>query len=833
MNLGRKIEIKTQYLRHWIIIFLFCFVQLNSFSQTNFIDSVLTKDEINWLKNNKDKIIYAPNSFWPPGDFIDENGVHKGVVADYINIFEKKLEITFKREIFNSWTDILDGLKNKKVDFVGAVHKSVEREQYLIFTESFLSVPLVIITRDDYSKELSKNQINKMKLACASGYTSINYINQTYPDAEVIECKDDLTALLKTSSGITDGTVVDMMVASYIVERYGIVNLGLALQLDFSWQLRFGVRKDYTELCSILNKTLKSISIEERKLIRDKWISLGDVRPKTFIERNLKFILFSSALLLLLFILVLGFNIILRRLVKIKTRDIKTANEALEASEKKFRKLFENSPVGISITSVDGSIYVNSTFSKMLGYSENELNKEKWQDISHPDDVQYSNEIAQSIIIGESQKARFEKRYIHKNGNILWADVSTYLQRDKNNKPLFFITAINDITLRRAAEAELFEAKEKAEESSRLKTAFLANLSHEIRTPMNAILGFTDLLKKPDLSSEKRNDFINIIHKSGNYLLSVITDIVEVSKLDTRQVFLSFSEFEINNFTRVIYESMLINLPKEKNIEFVIEKSNIAENTIISTDDVKLKQIIFNLITNAFKYTIEGNVMFKYNLSVNSELEIIVQDTGIGISEKYHEIIFERFRQVEIENKIFQQGSGLGLSICKAYTEMLGGTIIVESEPDKGSSFIVSIPVIIVNNGAIKEESSSVSNIHSEIIKILIAEDDEINYLYLTEILPYSNFILYHANNGMEAIKMFKEIEGINLILMDIKMPVMNGYETLKEIRKIDLKIPVIAQTAHALSEDNRNIKSAGFDGYISKPINKEKLIEIIEKTKK
>jgi signal transduction histidine kinase len=267
---------------------------------------------------------------------------------------------------------------------------------------------------------------------------------------------------------------------------------------------------------------------------------------------------------------------------------------------------------------------------------------------------------------------------------------------DENGKLLHVIHIATNITKIKETENELIEAKEKAEESNRLKTAFLANLSHEIRTPMNAILGFTDLLKVPDLPSEKRDDFINIIHKSGNYLLSVITDIVEVAKIDSKQISVNYTEIDINKFAREIYDSMLINLPKDKTISFLLEMSNIREGTIISTDTLKLKQIILNIITNAFKYSLEGEVIFKYNLTPENNLEIIISDTGIGIPKKYHEVIFERFRQVEVENKMLQQGSGLGLSICKAYADLLGGTISVESETDKGSTFKVLIPIKVV-----------------------------------------------------------------------------------------------------------------------------------------
>lgn len=535
-------------------------LQLNIIAQTPFCDSLLTKKERIWLKENKDSIKYAPNPFWPPGDYVDSEGKHQGIVSDYIKIFEKKLGLKFKRVYYDDWNQILDGLKSSEVDFVGAIQQTDNRSQYLDFTSVFMDVPLVILTRTDNHHELTDEYINSMKIACVEGYIVKDIICQQYPDAKVIENSDDLTAVLQTSFGSTDGTVVDLMIASYVVHNYGITNLKLAGELGFIWNLRFACQKGKPELTSILDKLLNTIDEEQRRKIYNKWVAIGSIHKKSFLEKNLPLILIITGVLFFLLLFFLIINRTLRQLVKMHTK-------------------------------------------------------------------------------------------------------------------------------------ELVTAKEKAEESSRLKTAFLANLSHEIRTPMNAIIGFSTLLKQTDLTYEERDNFINMVHNSGYHLLSIIEDIVEVSKLDTGQVLVSRNEFDINNFSRVVYESMLVEIPKEKNVEFVMEKSNIPENTIISTDEVKLKQVVSNLITNAFKYSLKGTVFYRYNIRQNNTLEIIVEDNGIGIPKKYQEVIFERFRQVDSGEKIPQSGSGLGLSISKAYVEMLGGSISVDSEEDKGSKFTVSIPL--------------------------------------------------------------------------------------------------------------------------------------------
>ena len=942
-------------MRNICTILFFFILQLQIIAQTPFCDSILTLEERNWLDKNKDNIRYAPNPYWPPGDYMDENGKHQGIVSDYIKIFEQNLGIKFNNVYWQNWNEIINGLKNSEVDFVGAIQKTEKREDFLDFTDAFLDVPLVILVKSDKTFTLTEDYINSMSLACVKGYSSLGYIRKTYPDTQITECDDDLSAILLTSLGNTDGTVIDLMAASYIVEKYGINNLSLGLELDFTWQLRFACRKGQPELCSILDKLLRTIENEQKREIFNKWVHISNInRGKGFFEENLNIILIITGILVLLLFIILLINFTLRKLVKERTLELRAAKESAEQNEEKYKLLINYQNDLVVKVDVDGKfLFVSPSYCKMFGKTEEELLGKTFMPLVHEDDLEATLEVMKALykppynayieqramtsngwkwfawvdssildehnkvreIIGVgrdiSDKKEAEKEMLKaknewenvfnaighpafildKHHNIINANNAVISLTGKSRQELFnekcysifhnnkscppdccpFIRMMNtgkievsfmevealdgfymvsctpvfdengnlshvihiatDITKIKETENELIEAKEKAEESNRLKTAFLSNLSHEIRTPMNAILGFCGLLKEPDLSSEERDNFINIIHKSGNYLLSVITDIVEVAKIDSKQVSINYSEFDINNFAAIIYDSMLINLPKDKVLKFYMEKSNINEGTIISTDDVKLKQIVLNLITNAFKYTLEGEVIFKYNFTTNNHLEIVITDSGIGIPEKYHEVIFERFRQVEIENRIFQQGSGLGLSICKAYAEMLGGTISVESETDKGSAFTVSIPVKVVKCLPDKPEPVPLTINSSAKIKILVAEDDEINYMYINEILPASSFTLLHAYDGKEAVEMYKDIEGICLILMDIKMPVMNGYEALIEIRKHNTKIPIIAQTAYALSEDGTRIKSAGFDGYISKPIKKDELLELIEKT--
>lgn len=381
-----------------------------------------------------------------------------------------------------------------------------------------------------------------------------------------------------------------------------------------------------------------------------------------------------------------------------------------------------------------------------------------------------------------------------------------------------------------AQNAELKIAKEKAEESDRLKSAFLANLSHEIRTPMNAIIGFADLLESVERDDETREKYVSIIKDSGRYLLAIINDIVEISQIEAGQVEINETEIEINELLDEIYNSFKVVLESRENLKINLEKPTLPLAEKIKLDAVKLRQMLVNLINNAIKFTAHGEVSFGYQIQNASEISFFVKDTGIGIAPENQHVIFERFRQLESDNVRVQSGSGLGLSITKAYAEMMGGNISVESEEGKGAEFTLTFPFVsaeaVEEKPVIEKREEQVLTQNGKRV-ILVAEDEDINWYYIEQVLSRYNYTLIRAENGLEAVDFCKSNENIGLVLMDIKMPVMNGFEALEEIRKINPKLPVIAQTAYALSGEVEKIKSV-FDDYITKPINRQLLIEKI-----
>ncbi|MFT5713775.1 MAG: PAS domain S-box-containing protein [Flavobacterium sp.] len=376
---------------------------------------------------------------------------------------------------------------------------------------------------------------------------------------------------------------------------------------------------------------------------------------------------------------------------------------------------------------------------------------------------------------------------------------------------------------------ELIYAKEKAEESDRLKSSFLANMSHEIRTPMNGILGFTELLKEPKLTGEEQREYIRVIEKSGGRMLNIINDIVSISKIESGQLNLSYKETSIKDQIKLLTDFFKLEAT-EKNIELKINNTLSGEDCLIRTDEEKVYAVLSHLLKNALKFTDYGSIeigCFKNNKTIT----FYVKDSGIGINSSQIELLFERFSQEDASLNRKYDGAGLGLYIAKSYIELLGGQIWAANNVDNGAVFYFEIPFIKPNE-IHKEVQIPISIVPDETqkLKILVAEDDSISLKFISKILKIFGENLLIARNGFEAVNLCKKNPDIDIILMDIQMPVMNGYEAIKKIREFNEDVIIITQSAFVFTDEAEKAIKVGGNGYISKPINKNQLIDHINK---
>jgi len=512
--------------------------------------------------------------------------------------------------------------------------------------------------------------------------------------------------------------------------------------------------------------------------------------------------------------------------LSVNINERKAAELALKESEEWFRSLFEQSGDGIFYLTLDGSIMaVNKSFAEMHGYSQDEILKMNIRSLDCVDSQQVYDERAERLKRGE--KLKFEVEHFHKDGHRIPLEVTTGLITMGNTS--YIMASHREITERKLAENAIIKAREKAEQSDRLKSAFLANMGHEIRTPMNGILGFSELLKNKSLTGEEQQEYVAIIEKSGARMLNIINDLIDLSKIESGLMNVNKSRYNINEQTEYIY-SFFKPETESRGLLFYVFNGLTHDEAFIETDKEKVNAVLINLIKNSIKFTDKGSIKFGYTKKPGS-LEFFVKDTGVGISPEQKEIIFERFRQGSESLNRNYEGAGLGLSISKSFVEMLGGTIWMVSKMGEGSAFYFTVPYDSeLSSRKIVDDSKTEIRSKKQNLNVLIAEDDEFSSLLISSIVKnISNEILF-AKTGREAIEICRDEPGIDLILMDIKMPDTDGYTATKQIRKFNEKVIIIAQTSYAQTGDREKALESGCNDYISKPILKNDLLSMIKK---
>ncbi len=377
----------------------------------------------------------------------------------------------------------------------------------------------------------------------------------------------------------------------------------------------------------------------------------------------------------------------------------------------------------------------------------------------------------------------------------------------------------------------LIISKERAVESDHLKSAFLANMSHEIRTPMNGIMGFASLLKMPDLSNGDQIECVEMIEKSGHRMLNIINDIIDISKIEAGLMKVHIQDSNVDEHVHYIHTFFKPEV-EAKGMKLILANKFSHNKTIIRTDREKVFAILTNLVKNAIKYSLEGSITFGYEIK-GEHIEFFVKDTGIGIAENRHKAVFERFIQADISNKMARSGAGLGLSITKAYVELLDGKIWLESELGVGSTFFFTLPNIqpkAEDTIEIADDSKDEELSHLKELKILIAEDDEASKSLIIRLVKKLSKEIIETTTGVEAVEACRKHPDIDLILMDVQMPEMNGHEATKEIRKFNKDVVIIAQTAFGLNGDREKALEAGCNDYITKPIDNVELYSLIKR---
>lgn len=521
--------------------------------------------------------------------------------------------------------------------------------------------------------------------------------------------------------------------------------------------------------------------------------------------------------------------------LEMQNEELKIANKKAERAKKKYTELYDFAPSGyLTLTKAGEIAHLNYNAEQLLGKEHSKLIKSSFGFFVSPDTRAVYNRFLQKIFKSKV-KETCEFKLVTSDDSIKYVLANGIIS---NNSGKCLVTLI-DITKQKQTENELTKAREKAEESERLKSAFLANMSHEIRTPMNGILGFTELLKDHQLQGKEQQKYIGIIEKSGTRLLNIINNIISLSKIESHQIDVILTDTNVNEQIEFIYQFFELEA-EQKNLHLKFQNALPANDAYINTDMEKLYAVLTNLVKNAIKFTQTGYVEFGYTVK-DKFLEFFVKDSGPGIPDAQKEIIFERFRQGSEALTRNYEGAGLGLAISKAYVEMLGGKIWVTNNPDvisvngnrlnTGSIFFFTLPAFSLAKPKNFLKDSKTDNKNKEPgkkLKILIVDDDITSELLLKRIFKKDSREFLHASNGNEAIKSCKNNPDIDLILMDIKMPKLNGYDATRKIREFNTDVIIIAQTANALPGARENAILSGCDNYISKPIDRIALRKMV-----
>jgi PAS domain S-box-containing protein len=509
-----------------------------------------------------------------------------------------------------------------------------------------------------------------------------------------------------------------------------------------------------------------------------------------------------------------------------RTVDYKRKTESI----KLLSTAVEQSPVSIVITTLKPEIvYVNSTFTRVTGYEPGEVmgkNPNILQSGQTPKERYI--ELWDTITAGNSWSGEFINK--RKNGEIFYEESIIVPITDEIGKNAYYLSIKIDITEKIKLINDLVLAKERAEESDRLKTAFLQNISHEIRTPMNAIVGFAEILENDHDNEEKISYYTNVIKQRSYDLLDIVNELLDISRIESGQLKAEPKPFELEGiFTDLLqtFEGYKVRMEKQDvEIRLVPLPPNVSR--VIISDEAKLRQVFSNLIHNAMKFTHKGYIEFGFHELNNDNIVFRVSDTGIGIPTDMQDKIFERFQKSSPKGVIYD-GLGLGLTIVQSLINLLGGKIWLESEVEKGTTFYFSIPYK-PENKIEKETQQTINHTQLQKLKLLVVEDDTFNVAYFNELFSSLGIEYHIESTGSDAINHFRDNNDYDAVLMDIKLPDISGYEVIKEFKKINPEIPIIAQTAYAAEADREKAIKSGCVDYISKPIFRDKLLALLQK---
>jgi len=798
-----------------VVLVLFGFVLGLLANENSNKNLTLTDEEKSFIKNNK--FTASTTITWSPFTYESKDGQVVGLSVEYLKLIAAKTGLEINIDKVDNFTKILNMIESKKTDMSIASSFTKDREKYAIFSKPYDSFPIAIAINSDRKFIHKTSFLEGKKVAVGKNYSAYKLLKEKYPLINFVMVSNTNEAIKLVDEKQVYAAVDILPVLQQAIlskEYYNSVKIGGITDIHFDLQIM--MRNDLVHLKNIIDKAINNINTEDRNKIYKNWI-----RGKEIYSVNYDLFYKTVFLFVVIIILIIFWNNKLR--IEVKKR--KRAEESILEEKEKLSTILSLIPVPVLITDFETKeiTFGNKYSKKQYKIPDNE------EIVGKKIDYLYTSPTQRDEILAAMDENHclneFETQYKLQNGEIIDALLSTMPIYYNDKKSVLGIIA--DITKMKASQRELENQRNIANAATKSMSEFLANMSHEIRTPLNAILGFIDILKDR-IKCEENLKYLDIIDKSSHSLLGVINDILDFSKIQNGKIELEKRDFNPKEeFQNIAF--LFDAISKEKCINFELDVNCLP--TTLNSDVLRIKQILLNLLSNAMKFT-PSNKNIKLSISYENELlSFNVQDEGIGISKDKIGSIFNSFTQEDSSTTRKFGGTGLGLSISKELVLLLGGELKVNSVQGSGSEFYFTIPVKIGNSEIKISKTKKVFQFTKE--KVLLVEDNHANQTFMKVVLKNMNLQFDIANDGQEAILMFKK-DKYDIILMDENMPNMNGIEATKLILEYEnennmIHTPIVALTANAIKGDKEKFLEAGMDAYLTKPVNKVKLIDTIQ----
>ena len=798
------------------IFFLFFLFFLNLYaSKIEEQTIILTENDKIFLEQNQFKV--STTVTWVPFNYESKDGKIAGISVAYLDLIAKKIGMNIHIEKADSFSDVLNNIKQDYADMTISSTKTFDKERYAIFSKSYESFPIAIAVKGDRKFIQKTSILEGKKVAVGKNYSAQLLLQKKYPLIDFVPVKDTNEAIKMVDEGEVFAAVDILPVLQQsILSNTDLKSVKIGGITDVEFKLQIMLRKELEELKVLIDKAIDNISSKDRNEIYKGWIT----------GKEIKTLDYSLAYkVMLVFIIITAIIVFWNNKLRREVNKRKEAESIIIQEKEKLSNILSLIPVPILITDMNTKeiIFANKYSKKQYCIPEGEEIVGKKIDFLYTSSTQREDILA--AMDENNCLHEYETQYKLQNGKTIDALLSTIpIYYNESNAVL---GTIADITSIKNVQKELEKQKNIADAARKSMSDFLANMSHEIRTPLNAILGFIDVLKER-VENEENLKYLNIIDKSSKSLLGVINDILDFSKIQNGKIELEYISFDPKDeFKNMAY--LFEARAKEKDINFQIDINTLPQT--LNSDILRIKQVILNLLSNAMKFTPEGKSV---KLSIRYEkgfLNVRILDEGIGIAEDKLGTIFESFSQEDNSTTRKYGGTGLGLSISKDLVNLLQGDLKVKSKVGEGSEFYFKIPVTL----GIKLENSKkeLKMLTFDNEKVLLVEDNHANQMFMKVILNKMNLQFEIANDGIEAIEMFKSNK-YDIILMDENMPNMNGIEASKNILQFEENnnlnhTPIVALTANALKGDRERFLESGMDAYLTKPVKITKLSNVIK----